>query len=34
MIAKSIDVVIVVLAVLNTEVLKTINYGLIRVEIA
>jgi hypothetical protein len=34
MIAKSIDVIIVVLAVLNTEVLKAINYGLIRVEIA
>jgi hypothetical protein len=28
------DVAIIVLAVLNTEILKAINYGLIRVEIA
>jgi hypothetical protein len=34
MVAESIDIIIVVLAVLNTEVLKAISYGLIRVEIA
>jgi hypothetical protein len=28
------DVAIIVLAVLNTKVLKAINYGLIRVEVA
>jgi hypothetical protein len=34
MITESIDVAIVVLAVLNTEVLKAINYRLIRIKIA
>jgi hypothetical protein len=33
-VAESIDITIVVLAVLNTEVLKAINYRLIGVEIA
>jgi hypothetical protein len=34
MIAKSINIAIIILAILNTEVLKAINYGLIRVEVA
>jgi hypothetical protein len=34
MVAKSINIAIVVLAVLNTKVLKAISYGPIRVEIA
>jgi hypothetical protein len=34
MVAESIDIAVIVLAVLNTEVLKTISCGLIRVEIA
>jgi hypothetical protein len=33
-VAESMDVAIVVLAVFNIEILKTISYGLIGVEIA
>jgi hypothetical protein len=33
-VAESIDVIIVVLAVLNTKILKAISYRLIGVEIA
>jgi hypothetical protein len=34
MVAKGIDVIIIVLTILNTKILKVINYGPIRVEIA
>jgi hypothetical protein len=34
MVAENINITIIVLAILNIEVLKAINYGLIRVEIA
>jgi hypothetical protein len=33
MVAESIDITIVVLAVLNTKILKAINYGPIGIEI-
>jgi hypothetical protein len=34
MIAENIDITIIILAILNIKILKAINYGLIRVEIA
>jgi hypothetical protein len=33
MVTESIDIIIIVLAILNTKILKTINYKLIRIEI-